>query len=413
MVEAARPICAVPFSTSTFTRLGLAGSGVALAADVAFFDFVTCSLLSNLTASKSRCACGWAQSTRLFGSVGSGTTGTEIMLTELARSPCMLSAILSRVPESRPLSVVTDRVAGVAKHVTRGDLFRQGRHEVLLALYPLQVRALPDVAFANECQGLRPVHVVNPRGEVELGCRIVDRLRQADVNAADGVHHRLEAAEVDFDEVVDADTGERLDRLPRARGPARVEGFVEHLKLLARQLTMVPHAIGLTAQRLHHGVPRETDQRGPGALRRDMHQDHSVGAGAPDAPAELLVRPRPAIGPDEQDVQRGVVFGRALSEQSFDVLFLDVPQQVAPLGVGDKRRAHHSRGHYDRDPPQNPQPPRPAAARTAWRVALWRPFRPCCTAVRYAPRAVVENVVACHRLPRESPVVPSVRPPGR
>src|SRR6266498_2716214 len=109
----------------------------------------------------------------------------------------------------------------------------------------------------------------------------------------------------------------------------------------------------------------------------------------------------------------GVVFGRALSEQSFDVLFLDVPQQVAPLGVGDKRRAHHSHGHYDRDPPQNPQPPRPAAARTAWRVALWRPFRPCCTAVRYAPRAVVENVVACHRLPRESPVVPSVRPPGR
>ena len=127
-----------------------------------------------------------------------------------------------------------------------------------------------------EGERLGPVHVVCTGAQVEAGRRVVDRIGQADVDSAKVVHHRLEAVEVDLDEVVDEDAGRRLQGLPQARRTAVGEGGVEHfglprLGLLARVAEPVRLAAddgyqGVTGKADHHAAETASVQMRPKVL---------------------------------------------------------------------------------------------------------------------------------------------------
>ena len=89
----------------------------------------------------------------------------------------------------------------------------QRGHHRLLAGHPVQVATGQVVALANEAECLRPVKLLPARGEVGTRKRFVNRLFQADVDAAEGVGDQGEAEQPDFGVVVDGDAGQVGDGL--------------------------------------------------------------------------------------------------------------------------------------------------------------------------------------------------------
>jgi len=94
-------------------------------------------------------------------------------------------------------------------------LLQRPREQVVVPLYPLQVRAVSDVLPGTpELQELHPVDVVLALAQVEPRLGVVHREGQADVDAADIVDDLHDARVAHLDEVVQPDVGLLLDRLP-------------------------------------------------------------------------------------------------------------------------------------------------------------------------------------------------------
>jgi hypothetical protein len=100
--------------------------------------------------------------------------------------------------------------------------------EVLLTADAADVGAVADaVPHPGEREGLVAGEQVRAGGELEVALLVIDRGGQADVHAAEGVDHGLEAEEVDHDVVVDEHAGQLLDRLDRAARAALGERRVD------------------------------------------------------------------------------------------------------------------------------------------------------------------------------------------
>jgi hypothetical protein len=176
--------------------------------------------------------------------------------------------------------------------------------EELLALDALQVAAVADVLpEPDEGERLRPVDLLPPRREVEVGRAVVDGERQADVDPVHVVDDGLEAVEADLDEVVDVDVGGLLQGPPQAGGAAVGERRVERLQLAGRRrLPGVALLVGRAVVDRHHGVAGETDHVGVRVVGRDVQQHRRVRARPQDIPAELAVGAGPGVRADHQDV---------------------------------------------------------------------------------------------------------------
>src|SRR5205807_97424 len=109
--------------------------------------------------------------------------------------------------------VIAEQAAGLHS-------LHEAGHQVLLALDPLQVRALADVALTPKGQRLEAPDVMPARAQVQAGLRVVDGPGQADVHPADVVDQVLEAGEGEPDVMVDPDARLALDRVPQAQWPA-------------------------------------------------------------------------------------------------------------------------------------------------------------------------------------------------
>src|SRR6266508_2404996 len=94
-----------------------------------------------------------------------------------------------------------------------------------------------------------------------------------DVHAAEGVDDLLEAGEVDEDDVVDPDAGERLHRLHHQRDATPRERGVDFGVLVA-SLTI------LRGRHMQPGVPRDRDQLGARPVFREVGEDDRVGTRA-------------------------------------------------------------------------------------------------------------------------------------
>ena len=147
-----------------------------------------------------------------------------------------------------------------------------------------------------------PMQRLPPGGQVELYVLVADRLGDAEVHPANRVHHALEAGEINRDEVVDVDAGERFHGLPGAADTAEAERRVYHAEtpLLTR-----PPFPGAAGWKLDQRVAREADHRRLVPCGGQVHEHDDVRT-LPGVPVVSLVRP------DDEDVQRvGRCLGRA------------------------------------------------------------------------------------------------------
>ena len=80
---------------------------------------------------------------------------------------------------------------------------RQPGEEGLLAPDPVEVTVGQPVALADEGQGVVAGHGARPGREARAGLLVVDRVLEADVDAADRLGELEEAEEVDLGVVVD------------------------------------------------------------------------------------------------------------------------------------------------------------------------------------------------------------------
>ena len=177
------------------------------------------------------------------------------------------------------------------------DLADHRRQERLLAVDAGQVRAVAEaVAGPHVRQRLLPVDrsACRPRGPG--GTWVGHGVRDADLDAVEGVDHVLEAAEVDDDVVVDADVGQLLDGLHRAGRAALAEGRVEHLARPGRHRAAVrcactagcrrPSRAGCSGRDGALAVGGEVQQdRGVRALALDVDRAASPGSACPSPSA--------------------------------------------------------------------------------------------------------------------------------
>src|SRR5690606_31501319 len=147
-------------------------------------------------------------------------------------------------------------------------------------------------------------------GQVDAGQRVVDRLRQADVDTAEGVDHVGETGETDLRVAVDAQAGGDLHGLHQQLRHAEGEGRVELVAAVAGDAAV--------------GIARQAHQRGR-AGAGDVHQHDGVGAlGADLATGGQLLfllggQPRTAVRADQQPVgARGVAHPVLVVRQRVD-----------------------------------------------------------------------------------------------
>ncbi len=132
--------------------------------------------------------------------------------------------------------------------------------------------------------------------------RVRDLLREAHLDALDGVDHVLEAVEVDDDRVVDADVRERLHRLDRAGHATHLERRVEHRQVFAGDRVAVG---GLAVRAVDQRVPRQADAVRLVPVGGDVQQDRRVRASA-DAllVIDAVARAVAGVGAQHEDVHR-------------------------------------------------------------------------------------------------------------
>jgi hypothetical protein len=124
-------------------------------------------------------------------------------------------------------------VPSVLQRALALDLLNQRGEELLLQLDPAEVAAVTDaVPGPDERQCLVAGDQVPARAQVQVAVRVVDGLRQADLDAAERIHHRAERVEVELDEVIHPDLGQVLDRGHRAGRSAQVHRAVDDRLLL-------------------------------------------------------------------------------------------------------------------------------------------------------------------------------------
>ena len=139
------------------------------------------------------------------------------------RSDRFWSVVNDFVPASSRLNNLIGLVSTPAL-VTLAD---HRRDEVLLALDALDVAAVAEglLRARTNASASSPLMVCLPAaGPNARDSR--DRFLQADLDAIDGIHHLLEAVEVDYDEMVDVDAGEFSTVFDRAARTTDVEGLV-------------------------------------------------------------------------------------------------------------------------------------------------------------------------------------------
>ena len=131
---------------------------------------------------------------------------------------------------------------------------------------------------------------------------VVDRLGDADLDAADRVDHVPEALEVDDDEVVEAHAGELLELAHRARGAADRERLVPQHPGAARELAAV---LVLAVGPVDDRVARDADAVRPLAVRRQVQQDRGVGPLAETGEVvDVVARALAGVRAHDQDVER-------------------------------------------------------------------------------------------------------------
>src|SRR5262249_18785490 len=139
-----------------------------------------------------------------------------------------------RVGCDRPGRGIEHRIEldGVEQYVIAAEFAQQRRDELLLQADTGQVTAIAEtssfqaIASTYERQGRVALDHLWAGGQGKTALAVIDRLGQAHRSPADGVGEVLEALKVDFDEVVDPEVAEPLDRRDRARGTAVFEGIV-------------------------------------------------------------------------------------------------------------------------------------------------------------------------------------------
>src|SRR6516165_5871292 len=195
------------------------------------------------------------------------------------------------------------------------------REQVVVALYPLQVRAVPDVLPGPpELQELHPVDVVLALVQAEPGIGVVYREGQADIDAADIVDDLHNARVAHLNEVVQPDVGLLLDRLPEAGGPAVGEGVVDLFHHAGLGLLPGKPVSGRAGVDRYDRIPGDVHHGDLVTAGRDVHQHDRLGDGVPGIAADVPVVPLPAGQPggtargEHQQVQRIVIPWRALAQ---------------------------------------------------------------------------------------------------
>src|SRR5262249_33488325 len=175
--------------------------------------------------------------------------------------------------------------------------------------------------------------------QVQPGGGVADGVGQADRDPADVVDDRLEAQEVDLDEVVDVDVGDLLQGPPQARRAAGGVGRVELFhRARVRLLAGVSVPVGRAPVDGHNGGAREADHDGAGMGGRDVQQHGGVRAGPLDAAAVPAVGARARVRADDQDVFRAVQLRRPVAQLAGrDVQVVDAVVYAAVGGVGAER----------------------------------------------------------------------------
>ena len=231
--------------------------------------------------------------------------------------------------------------------------------------------------LAPERERLRPEDVVHPGGQAEVRPRVMHRERQAHAHPADVVDDLLEAGEVELDEMVDVDAGNRLDGLPGAGRPAEVQGRVDQLELAGGPGLLARGAVaGRAPQDRHHGLPRDAHHGGLVMTGRDVQQHQGVGTLPRDAIAANLGVPVDAgVGANQQNVLCVVVLWRLLAEQAHHVDALDAVPDAAVLDISAERADDQDRGEANRDPRGDPPAERMPRALPGLRQTSPTPWR--------------------------------------
>src|ERR1039458_5292327 len=198
---------------------------------------------------------------------------------------------------------------------------------------------------------------------LQPGHGVIHWLRQAYVHSAQVVDDLFEADEVELDEVIQADVGCLLDRVPEAAGTAGGEGGVELLYLARLSLLAGCAVLGCAFQDGYHRVPRKAEDHHMVGGGRDVHHHPGVGArplGA--APADHAVFAGPAVRADQQNIERIAEAGRPLRQVGPDVDAVDAVPYIAVPGVGIQRAENEGRGQHDRQAAGDLHPARVPAA---------------------------------------------------
>ena len=162
----------------------------------------------------------------------------------------------------------------------------------------MRVVSLPSPTpwrLRRNCRAFQPERVCSPGLEVEADLQVVDRLRDAHRDAADGIRHGDDAVELDLRGVADVQAGEALDGRHRAGEPAVGERLVD--------LAGAGVAVFAALDR-HVEVAGQADRDRAVADRGDVQQDRDV----VEVLAALAVGgvALTAVAADQQDVDRPV-----------------------------------------------------------------------------------------------------------
>ena len=238
------------------------------------------------------------------------------------------------------------------------DLVRQARQVGLLPGDAVEVTTGEIVALPDEAQGVLAIEGLPARREVRTGQRLVDRVVEADVHAADGVSQHLEPQETDFGIVVNGDAGEVADGvdegLSAGLGGLLVDGLLVRLPALGGGLLLefvLLHELRSAVDTVELGVAqlvatvdvtvaRQGDCGGGGAVIGDPDEDHRVGAGGVRLTGtqhvDLLLGQRVALGvgprvnTDEEDIGGAVLLVAEVETPGL----VDVAVEPADGGIG-------------------------------------------------------------------------------
>jgi hypothetical protein len=268
--------------------------------------------------------------------------------------------------------------------------------ELLLAGDAMEVGV--RVAIAGEVERGAAAELLVPGLQVDPGVlaagRVVVALIDVDVDPADLGHDLLEAVEVDGDDVIDRQPGERPDGLGRAARAAERERRVDPVAPRRR--------MGAATRMIDDEVSREREERDRVLVRVGADKHHGVGA------ADVGLRSLAGVVADDQGVRGLAGLGGNEGDAFLLDLILDVLRviddrghallEVEPHAAAERSgrdQAHHQEPQHDLAGEPQPAPPSMA-------VPAHRPERctrrPCVAGSGLVGRPPVAQTAACASL---------------